>query len=453
MYKDGGTGDRPVFAPMQADVMRVRDGLPVWTHLHNFNAEGIFGAHLLRQALAALSQKVEGFSYFTIQHDPRAPQYADNRETIRAVAGTLCTRYGDFFLSLQKGYKSVAILYSREADALASRKPENLRFQCEGLWVACLRAGFPADFLRDGDLRAGRGLDYRVIFAPGFQFEEECPPETLEALKRLVGAGKVLAVERSSKLPIDGVVRLESELDEYDDKLGGAFPKFTDFESEMVWDRSEETTKLVREFLAKHVPPAARHNALVGPDWLRRGEGQYLVVPNFAFTGFTGLYKTLYQAPACTTLAFPKRPPVCYDLLEMRRAEVKTEGDWMTLEADMRHYPGKIYAFLPAAVESLSLRAAASVRAGSTLRYEASVLDAQGRAIDASFPLEVRLLDPSGATALEAWRAASPTFAGACAVPANAPPGTWTLRVRELLSGAAAEAIPAPAEGETPPAQ
>ena len=37
MYKDGGVGDRPVFAPMQADVMRVRDDLPVWTQLHNFS--------------------------------------------------------------------------------------------------------------------------------------------------------------------------------------------------------------------------------------------------------------------------------------------------------------------------------------------------------------------------------------------------------------------------------
>ena len=47
----------------------------------------------------------------------------------------------------------------------------------------------------------------------------------------------------------------------------------------MVWDQTEETTKLVREFLAKRIPPAARHNALVGPDWLRCGQGQYLVHP------------------------------------------------------------------------------------------------------------------------------------------------------------------------------
>ncbi|HEY3319100.1 MAG TPA: PQQ-binding-like beta-propeller repeat protein [Planctomycetota bacterium] len=471
MYKDGGSGDRPVFAPMQADVMRVapasapagRDagatgatGIPVWTQLHNFHASGLYGAHLLRQAFFALSQKVEGFTYFTIEHDQHSPQYADNRETARAIAGTLCTRYGDFFLSLQKGYGKVAIYYSRDADYLGMKKTNNLRCQCEGLWVACMRAGFPADFLRDGDIRAGRGMTYDVIFAPGFQFEEECPPETLAALKRLLGAGKTLAVERSSKLPLDGLTRLESELDEYDDKLGGAFPKFIDFESEMVWDRTEETTKLVHDFLAKRIPPAARWVApasapagrdagttagpTIGPDWLRCGDGQYMVIPNFSFTGFTGLYKTLYQAPECVTLSFPKRPPVCYDVLEMRRVDVKSEGDSMTLAADMRHYPGKIYAFLPAAVESLSLKVSAGIRAGETLRFEACALDSAGKRIEASFPIEIKLTDPAGTVRMECFRAASPVFSGTYMVPVNAAAGTWTLRTCELISGAAAEA-------------
>jgi hypothetical protein len=60
----------------------------------------------------------------------------------------------------------------------------------------------------------------------------------------------------------------------------------------------------------------------------------------------------------------------------------------------------------------VGLKASASVRAGGTLRYEASVLDGQGKAIDASFPIEVRLTDPAGATALDVYRAAAPAFSG-----------------------------------------
>ncbi|MBM4039452.1 MAG: hypothetical protein FJ290_13150 [Planctomycetes bacterium] len=439
MYKDGGYGDRPIFAPMQADVMRVRDGLPVWTQLHTFGSPPLFGDHILRQAFFGLSQKVEGFTYFTLSHDYRRPSAIDNRSTVRNVAEPLCTRYGGLFAAWQRGYKKVAVYYSRTADYLYPRKPNSLPHACEGLWVACVRAGFPADFLYDADILAGRGMDYAVVFAPGFTYEEEAPPPLLAALKRLVGAGKTLAVERGSKLPVEGIVRLDSDLDEYDDKAGGAFPRNIDFEFEMVFDQTEETTKLVRAFLAKRIPPAAEHNLLVGPDWLRCGQAEYLVIPNFAPTKFTGLHKTLYQAPDTPTLRFPKRPPACYDMLEMKPVEAKSDGDWMSLKADMRAYPGKVYAFLPAPIARVDLRATASVRAGEAIHHAVSVLDAQGKTIDAGLPIEISLRDPAGGEWQTVYRAATPTYEGAFHLPVNVPAGNWTLRVRELISGSFAE--------------
>ena len=452
MYKDGGYGDRPVFAPMQADVLRVRDGLPVWTQLHSFGSPPIYGDHLLRQAFFGLSQKIEGFTYFTLSHDYRHPSGIDNRSTVRDIAEPLCTRYGDLFAAWQRGYKKVAVYYSRTADHLYLRKANSLPHACEGLWVACVRAGFPADFLYDADILAGRGMDYQVVFAPGFTYEEEAPPPLLAALKRLVGAGKTLAVERASKLPIEGIVRLDSDLNEYDDKQGGAFPRNIDFESEMVWEGTEETTKLVRAFLAKRIQPAAEHDLLVGPDWLRCGQAEYLVIPNFAYTKFTGLYKTLYQAPDTPTLRFPRRPPACYDMLEMKPAEVKSDGDWMSLKADLRAYQGKIYAFLPAPIARLDLRATASVKAGEGIHHAVSVLDASGKTIDAGFPLEIALRDPAGGEYQTVYRAATPSYAGVFHLPVNVAAGNWTLRVRELISGAFAEMPISVQPGELPTA-
>ncbi len=452
MYKDGGYGDRPVFAPMQADVMRVRDGLPVWTQLHSFGAPPLCGDHLLRQAFFGLSQKIEGFTYFTLSHDYRHPNGIDNRSIVRDIAEPLCTRYGDLFAAWQRGYRKVAVYYSRTADYLYPRKPNSLPHACEGLWVACVRAGFPADFLYDADILAGRGMDYQVVFTPGFTYEEETPPPLLAALKRLVGAGKTLAVERGGKLPIEGIVRLDSDLDEYDDKQGGAFPRNIDFEFEMVFDQTEETTKLVRAFLAKRIQPAAEHNLLVGPDWLRCGQGEYLVLPNFAPTKFAGLYKTLYQAPDTPTLRLPKRPPACYDMLEMKPVEVKTDGDWMSLKADLRAYPGKVYAFLPAPIARVGLRATASVKAGEGIHHAVSVLDASGKAIDAGFPIEISLRDPAGGEYQTVYRAATPTYTGVLRLPVNVAAGKWTLRVRELISGAFAEMPISVTPGELPSA-
>ncbi|MGB8355169.1 MAG: PQQ-binding-like beta-propeller repeat protein [Chthoniobacteraceae bacterium] len=439
MYKDGGSGDRPVFAPMMANILHLRDGLPVWTQIHNYHASGLYGAHLFRQAVFGLSQKIDGLTYFTIEHDPYAPDPLDNRDTVRNIAGGLLTPYGDFLSSLDRGYHKVAVFYSRESAQLGVRKVNKLNYTAEGLWVSCLRAGFPADFLYDRQLREGKGMDYDVIFAPGYAYEDEASPEILAALKRLVAAGKTVVVEKSSKLPIEGIVRLDSELDEFDDKLGGSFPRYIDFESEMVWDQTEQTTKLVRGFLSKITKPAAEHNLIVGPDWLKRGQGEYMVLADFAPVKFSGLYKTLYQAPDQPTLRFPRRPPACYDVLEMRPVDVKTDGDWMTLQADMRHLPGKIFAFLPSAIDKVSLKAAATLPAGTDLNFQASVVNAAGEMIDAAFPVEITLLDPSGKTCLQIFRSAAPLFQSAWRVPLNAPPGQWKLRVRELISGAVTE--------------
>lgn len=439
MYKDGGSGDRPVFAPMMADILRVRDDIPVWTQLHNYHASGLYGGHLMRQAVFGLSQKIEGLTFFTIEFDPTEPEVLDNRDAIRNIAGAMLTPYGDFFVSLERGYHKVAVFYSRESAQLGSRKPNELNNTAEGIWVACIRAGFPADFLYDHQLIEGKGNGYEVIFAPGYYYEEEASPEVLAALKKLVSAGKIVVVEKSSKLPIEGVVRLDSDLDEYDDKLGGAFPRYVDFETTSVWDRSEEMTKTLREFLSKKIPPAAIHDLIVGPDWLKSGQGEYLVLPNFAPTDFTGLHKTLYQAPDTPTLKFPARSSFVYDVFDMKPVEVKKEADWMTLQADLRYLPGKVYAFLPAPIKNVALEASPQLMAGTDLNFRASVAGPDGKMIDAAFPLEISLTDGTGKVWLNVFRSAQPKFEMAWRVPVNVAAGDWKLRVRELISGQVAE--------------
>ena len=440
MYKDGGHGDRPVFAPLMADVLRVRDDIPVWTQVHDQGASGIYGSHLVRQAFLGLSQNIQGISYFNIAFNPATPSPDDNRDTVRNLAERMLTPYGDFLASLDRGYRRVAVYYSRESAHLAPRKPNKLEFTAEGLWVACLRAGFPADFLYDGQLLAGKGAEYDVIFAPGYAYEDEASPPILAALRKLVAAGKTVIVEKSSKLPIEGIVRLNSELDEYDNKLGGAFPRYIDFETREVWDGSEKTTKVVRDVLSKKIPPAAIHDRIVGPDWLKGGRGEYLVVTNFAPTGFTGSPLTLYQAPDVATLEFPARPGNVYDVLAMKPVTVTTSDKWMTLKADLRHLPGAVYAFLPAAIEKVMLKADARLTAGTDLNIRAGVAGPDGQPIDAVFPIEITITDPEGKTHLHVFRAARPLYETAWRVPVNAAAGAWTLRVRELIGGTVAEA-------------
>ncbi len=439
MYKDGGAGDRPVFAPMQADVLRTRDDLLVTTQLHSFSAPGIYGRHILRQAFFALSQKTDGFTYFTLPHSLAEPSQFDWRDPIRDIARHLTTPYGDLFVKADKGYGRVAIYASRAIDQLAGRKPISPKTAAEGLWVACVRAGFPADFIYDEHVLAGRAKEFDVVFFPGVHFEEEVPPAILRELQAVVDAGKLLVVERGSRLPLEGIVRADSTFDEYDGK-SGAFPRYIDFESEMVWDQSEELTRVVRDLLRqRQVPPAAEHELLVGPDWLRSGDGHFLLLPNFAFTEWTGLHKTLYQAPSQAILRFPKRPPAVYDVLAMQRREATVDGDWMQVTVDMRHLPGALWAFLPAPIEAVRLWRSPTPTAGQPLQYRLAVVDAAGATIDAGMPFEISILKPGGEVAHRLYRAGTPTYQGVYALPINAEPGEWTLRARELISGQVAE--------------
>ncbi len=440
MYKDGGSGDRPVFAPMQADVLRVNDDITVTTQLHAFHGPGVFGKHIVRQAFFALSQKTDGFTYFTLPHSPISPNPNDWRDTISDLTKRLTTPYGNLFLASDRGYKKVAVYASRTTDYLASQKPLVPHTACEGLWVACVRAGYPADFLYDEHVLAGRAKDYDVIFFPGVHFRSELPPELLKQLKAFVNAGKLLIVEKGSKLPIEGIVHADSTFDEYDSK-SKAFPRYIDFESEYVWDQSNGLTQTVKEVLGKHrIAPAAQHNVLVGPDWLRCRQAQYLLMPNFKFTKWRGLYKTQYQAPNKPKLRFPKRPPVCYDVLAMKRHPVKIDGDWMETEVDMRYVPGAFLAFLPAAIDGVRLQVSPAVDLGQPLQYRMAVVDQAGETIDAGIPFEISLLSPGGEVVHRIYRAGTPEYAGAYLMPRNAMAGDWTLRVRELFNGQVAEA-------------
>ena len=438
-YKDmGGFGDFPVSGPLGGDAYRVNDRAKVWPMMFGIGT-GPFGASNLRHTFFALSQKIDGISFMQFESIPDADP-DDHFAALQDI--TNVTRpYGDLFLALEKGYRKVAIVYSREADLLASRKPSQPHLICEALWTSCLRAGFPADFLTDAQLRADKGLDYELIFMPGIFFKEEVHPDSMAALQRLKAAGKKIVVERSSRLGIDGIIRLESDLDEIDDRSGGSFPKYLDHDDERWWDMTEKTTAFIRSFLSKHLEPAAEHNLLAGPDWQRCRQGEYLFVPNHSFTGFTGNHKTLYQAPDTPTLKFSKRPPICYDMLEMKRvdAPLSSDGKSMTVQADFKQYPGKIFAFLPEEIAGVTLRVPESAQGGTSFSYEVFASDADGEIIDAGIPFEITFTSPGGMTLQHIFRAGTPKYQSTFLLPANLKAGAIKLRAREWISGKWAE--------------
>jgi len=116
----------------------------------------------------------------------------------------------------------------------------------------------------------------------------------------------------------------------------------------------------------------------------------------------------------------------------------------------------RLYGIVARAVESIALTATQGVRGGESLPLAVRFLDAEGTALRAAVPLEITLRRPDGSVAGHFYRATGRDgeFALALPVPANAPAGGWSLRVRSLLDGRTASLAvsvsPGPAIRATP---
>src|SRR5262249_47983157 len=107
---------------------------------------------------------------------------------------------------------------------------------------------------------------------------------------------------------------------------------------------------------------------------------------------------------------------------------------------------------LPAPIERVALRGPKQLKAGQAFAWSAEVQDGEGKAIRASVPLRLRLLDAGGRVLEEQFTAVgAKRTGGTMRSVRNAAPGAQTLEVTELFSGQTArlaitvEAPPRPA--------
>ena len=459
-YKDGyGFGSPVLFTSQMADVLQFRDNVEsvpticLWGN--SMPTVQIYTKHLF----SGLSQRADGIGTFMPGYDFQSAQGSarTDRDLLQDVYRDLLTPYGDWLRSLGRGYRQVAVYYSRQAELLSSAKQIQPDRQAEGIWIACLRAGFPADYLVDEQIAEGAGERYKVLFVPGFSVEKEVPPQVVAELRRLVRKGVTVIIDKRSKLDleIDGLVRIDSALDRFSLYTHAAywFPNHWDADWILTEKLTNEMTALMRKELPKYVLPAVVSDLNISPDWLQRGELSLMVVPDFQYPKFAYEHIEQFHEPFVKDLRFPKRGAACYDVLENAAVPVKTEGEWSTITADVRHYGGKLYAFLPAKIGGVRLAASKSAAAGDAIGYEIEVLDDAGRAFNASFPVRIEVVSPAGKPVKTIYRAAAPKYAGRYVPGVNAPAGAWKIRATELVSGTAAEAEVAVGQPAAPPAR
>lgn len=441
----------PLHAPWNVDFYK-RPGRRAWAHPEVWNDAGT-GDQIIPTMFMLAMRGADGAGssdgvprWGNFPDDPRT--CASGLPSVMRAANTVLRWYGPLAAATEND-DPVALLASRRMFLIDQWGAGVMGTHFARLfeaYLACLAAHRPARVVFSDDLTAGALRGFRAVLLVDQRVELE--PETVAALNDARAAG----------VPVfhDGTCR--RELVARFMPLGTAFDRI---EKDPNPAGDDSACVRFREAVRSHLPAVRRAMAMVPPladvssDQIllsrrRSGRGRYLFAVNNTLHDLDPAHMwrtTLYVTslvPVATTAAVDDAPAI-YDVLAMRRAAVQ-DG---RIVVDLRNVPGRIFAMLPAPVGAVALRACSSVSAGQSTLWEAQVVDAAGRAIDAAVPLRLRLVDPRGQAIDEQFLVVGPAGRqGAVRVPLNAPPGRCTLEAVELVGGACAavqiEVAPAP---------
>jgi len=432
----------PYFPVHAVDFYR-RPGKPVWGHPEIWNDSGT-GEQILPEIFSMLMRSPDGLGASGtvppwtgkagILEDPRNAHFG-SASVFRAMNGVL-QRYGHWISTLESDDHVAVVASGRQFKIDEWKHVTGLHFsRLMEAYVGCLHAHHPAT----------------IVFA------EDVQPETLSKYKAVLVVDQWVELEPTLKIALqnaqqngtrvlyDGTCR-ESLMQGFT-PLGFAFDTFEKDKHPASDDSAyyrfpqyvRQNLPVLQRALDEAVQPAAKVlNPEVWISQLKSAEGRYLFVVNNSSVPLepSQMWRTnLHVAsllPVVEPIELSGEAPVVYDVFALRR--VSPENN--ILKADLRSLPARLYAILPSAIESVSLQGPAHLAAGQTFQWKAQVLDAAGRPIAASVPLQVRLLSADGRVIGEQYLAAdSAGGVGDFTAPVDRGGSQLTLEATELFSG------------------
>jgi outer membrane protein assembly factor BamB len=302
-------------------------------------------------------------------------------------------------------------------------------------YQSCLRAHHPASFVFVDDLRPDTLKAYKAVLVVGQTVEME--PELTAALKRAKAAGTTIFHDDTCR----------KELVKEWTPLGIAFNKVGSDPS--VWQDDSAYLRFPGHYRA-HLPALTKALGAVVPP-VAEVDGDEVLLSERAAEGGRYLFVVNDTVPDLdpgqlwrVTLAIASRVPLkvpvklrdpgaaVYDVFAHQRVQPR-DG---VVEADLRCLPARLYAVLPAAIARVELRGPKRANPGQAFGWSAEVQDGDGKALRASVPLLVRLLDAEGRVLDELFTAAgSKGSKGTMRLALNAAPGAQVLEATELFSG------------------
>jgi outer membrane protein assembly factor BamB len=431
----------PHVAPHSVDYQK-RPGKRAWGHPELGNDAGT-GDQVLSTLFQMVMRGADGVGC-SPAIPPFGPQpeatdarssYHGSTSVHRATYGLL-KQYGPWLTTLHHNDRVAIVVSGRmcaidDWGAIGGRYFDRL-FEA---YQSCLRAHYPASFVFVEDLTPETFKRTRAILVVGQTVELE--PELRAALTRAKTGG--------AEVFHDDTCRKELVKDY--SPLGVAFNKIGNDPS--AW---QDDTAYLRfpgyyrahrpalvKALGKALPPVA---VAEGPEVVMSEraaeEGRYLFVVNDTVPDLDPgqLWRVTLAIATRVPLSLPVRlrepPAAVYDVFALKRITPRSG----VAQADLRCLPARLFALLPAVIAQVELRGPKKVKAGQAFAWSAQVQDEDGKAIRASVPLRLRLLDSSGRALEEQFTAAgSKGASGTMRCPLNAAPGEQVLEVTELFSG------------------
>jgi len=136
---------------------------------------------------------------------------------------------------------------------------------------------------------------------------------------------------------------------------------------------------------------------------------------------------------------------VVYDLLRHEQVPVRKDApqpDYLVWDVDLGPCEGAVFLVLPAPVAAVRVQLPEQIAPGESGLLKVEIVDAQGRPLEAVFPVQLTITDPEGRPAEGAgyWAAVDARLEIPLEIAPNDTPGIWQIDIRELASGHRARA-------------
>ena len=295
----------------------------------------------------------------------------------------------------------------------------------------------------DGTLHA----QHKAVILAGI---DSLAPNVVAGLKSFLAAGGTVIETDDCKVQIAGATKLGAAVDSsLDEKIGAAW-KAQDFATigklGTTWNYLQAAAPLSKALGAKLgavgiKPVFGCDNQGIAAARQTLGDVEYLFAANITTDPAVAGKNTIM--PTVATISIPDDGRPVYDavLAMPEKAFEKKNG---ALAAAFRFGSGqmKVFARTARPIGGVQVATPSVVRdytldkAPVSLRIGAVVQDDRGGVVSGPIPLEIRVVDALGVSRFALYRAADRgVFRMELPLAANDAVGTWTVRVRELLSG------------------